>query len=124
MGTYLSAHATASALIKKKGSAVTLTRPKTTSYFDPITQTEIAAGVDVWTFMAVVMPASSQTRYKAATLEVQVSDEAYFALDNGTVYPQPGDVVRFGGADYKVTWSQTYDPAGDGAIFTTAFLER
>jgi hypothetical protein len=121
VGKYLSAQQTASALIAKKGGSVTLKRARAGS-FDPITQSRLDDGTDSWTFTAIIFPASSQSRYKAGTLQVELSDEGYFALDNGDVRPQPGDVLTAGGIDYKVTWSQTYDPAGDGPIFTHAFL--
>jgi len=124
MGTFLSARNTAQKLIAKKGALVTLSRPKAGSYFDPVTQSEVAAGSDTWTFHAAIFPASTGTIYAARSLELTVTDEAYFAMDNGNVVPMPGDVVTLSGVSYKVKWAKTYDPAADGAIFTEAYLER
>lgn len=123
MGKFLSLQQTAAALIAKAGSAVTLRRPQSTS-FDPVTQTETGASEPSYTFVAVFFPPSGQAKFHAQTLEHSISLEGHFALKGAATIPQPGDIVNIGGQDYKLFHCQTYDPANDGPIFTTAYLER
>jgi hypothetical protein len=122
MGKFLSNQQTAAALIAKFGGTVTLKR-KVPGTFDPVTQVETGGTVQSITFLAVLLAPSRQTTYHAGTLEIQVAQEAYFALKGQTTQPSVGDVVTAGGTDYKVAWAETLDPASDGPIYTKAYLE-
>lgn len=122
MGKYLSFVETADALISKKGLDVQLVRRTSTS-FNAVTQVETGKSVS-YTFKAVCMPPSQQARRTVGTLEGKIAIECYFSAKGQTITPQPGDVITYQNAQWTIFWAQTYDPAGDGAIFTLAYAER
>jgi hypothetical protein len=120
MAKFLNAQATAAALISKNGSKVTVKR-RTGTGFDPVTQAETES-LQTEDFIAVAMPPGQQARFQAQTLQRTVAFEVYFSLKGRTLRPEPGDVVRMNGKDYKLFWATTYDPALDGPIFTLAYV--
>jgi hypothetical protein len=121
MGKYLSAAETAYALIARKGGDVPLVRRVETA-FDPITQ---SAGVseETYTFKGVCMPPSAAAKYRVGTLEGLDARECYLSSKEA-VTPAVGDVITWEGASWRIFWAQTYNPAGDGAIFTLAYAQR
>ena len=119
MGKYLSFQEVALALITKRGQQVPVTRTDA-SAFDPVTQSSVTSGT-VETFAAVVMPPSKEAEYKARSLELSFSAEAYFALLGRSFVPGPGDTFVANGREYTIRHSQTYNPAGDGPIVTVAY---
>lgn len=121
MAKFLSAQATAAALIAKNGSKVQLRR-RVVNGFDPVTQFESVTDT-TYDFFAVVIPPSQANRYKV-NLEGKNAVEVYFSLKGQAIRPEPGDILVAGGEEWRLFWSQTYDPALDGAIFTLAFAER
>jgi hypothetical protein len=122
MARFLSMQQTAAALIAKNGSLVTLTR-QGAGTFNPVTQADTAT-TETLQFLAVIIPPSQQARYTVGTLEGRDAVECYFALKGKTTTPQIGDVITVGSSKYRIFWTQTYDPALDGPIFTLAYAER
>jgi hypothetical protein len=123
MTKYLTAQATAARLIKKAGSVVTLTRT-VPGVVDPVTQTETGRQEVDYPFTVAVFPPSQQAKFRVGSLEGRNAVEIYFSLAGQTIRPQPGDRISIGGVDHALFWSQTYDPALDGAIFTIGYAER
>lgn len=122
MSKFLSAQQTAARMIAKAGSGVTLTREEVLAY-DPVTQ-EQQVTTTTAVFQAVAFPPSAAAKHRVGSLEGRNALEVYFAQKDQTMRPQPGDTALIGGILYKVFWSQTYDPALDGAIMTIAYVER
>lgn len=122
MATYQSFIDLADKMIRAKGASATLTRPGDTG-FDPVTQTA-TPDPDAATVRAVGFPPSRQAEHHIGSLVGRTVMEFYIALKSQTIVPSPGDLLRWAGVEYRVIWSQTYDPAGDGAIFTLAYGER
>lgn len=122
MSKYLSAQAAAARMIKKAGTRTTLTRV-VEGTFDPVTQSETGGGPVGYPFTVAVFPPSQQARFRVGSLEGRNAVELYFSLEGQTIRPQPGDEIDIGGVPHVLFWSQTYDPALDGAIFTIAYAE-
>lgn len=122
MGTYLSFQQAAAIMISKAGGDVTVTRFDRGAY-DPVTQTG-APSATPHAFRAVILPPGQASRYRVGSLEGRNAVECYFALQGQAITPDKGDVVTVNGQDLTIFWSQTYDPAADGAIFTLAYAER
>jgi hypothetical protein len=123
MAKYDGAISTALALIQRKGTSVTVTR-HTDGGFDPVTQAETAPSDQSETFQCVGLPPGRAAEYRVGSLAGKNAIELYFAQKDRTMRPSPGDRISFQGATWTIFWSQTYDPAGDGAILTIAYAER
>ena len=122
MGKYAAQAASALALIAKKGGPVVVKR-KAAGAFNPVTQV-VAETVTTHTFQAVVMPPGRSAEFRAGSLAGKNAIELTLAQQGQSIQPGPGDSVTWQGKDWTIFWSTTYDPAGDGAIFTTAYAER
>lgn len=122
MGKYAAQAASALALITKKGGPVVVRR-KAASTFDPVTQATTESWTS-YTFQAVVMPPGRGAEFRTGSLAGKNAIELTIAQQGQTIQPGPGDRVTFKGQDWTIFWSTTYDPAGDGSIFTTAYAER
>lgn len=123
MATYDSAINAADGLIRRKGRAVTLTRT-TAGTFNPVTQAETGAVTTTHAFRAVGLPPGKSAEFRVGSLVGRNVVELHMAQKGQTVRPSPGDAVTWDAASWTIFWSRTYDPAGDGAIYTLAYAER
>jgi hypothetical protein len=122
MPKYSSFIATALRLIAQKGSAVQVAR-QSTSGFDPVTQANTASEA-LYTFQAVCLPPGKGADLVLGSLEGKNIIEATFAMSGAPIVPAPGDVLIWKGDRWKIIWTNTTDPAGDGPIVTKAYCER
>ena len=122
MGKYAAQAASALALIAKKGGPVIIQR-KVAGTYNPVTQAATES-VTSHTFQAVVMPPGRGAEFRTGSLAGKNAIELTLAQQGQSIQPGPSDIVTWQGKDWTIFWSTTYDPAGDGAIFTTAYAER
>jgi hypothetical protein len=122
VGKYAAQAATALGLIARKGGPVVIQR-KVLGAYNPVTQAA-SESMTSHTFQAVVMPPGRGAEYRAGSLAGKNAIELTLAQQGQSIQPGPGDVVTWNGQPWTIFWSTTYDPAGDGAIFTTAYAER
>lgn len=122
MGTYSALARTADGLISRKGTTVVFTRESARS-FDPITQMETSAAPLTLSMKGVGVPPGKSAEYRIGSLERRNLIELHLAPKGGVV-PQPGDKVRWAGAEWSVIWVNTLDPAADGAPYALAYAER
>lgn len=122
MGKYAGAASTALGLLSSKGANITLKRV-TRGAFDPVTQTE-ARTEATYTFRGIVMPPSKSADFDVGTLQNRNAVQLTLAQKNMPIEPKPGDTVVWKGYNWTIFWATTYDPAGDGAIYTVAYAER
>ena len=142
---YAGAAATALALISAKGGQMRLRRVTTT--LDPVTQAATET-TDASVFRAVGLPPGKSAEYHLGSLqgrniiELHIAqlgqapeanlyaalgyvDADYIADIIGVdLVPQPGDIVTWTGADWRVIWVNALNPAGDLAVYTKAYAER
>lgn len=118
---YASAAATAYGLIDKKGASATFTRVNATA-FNPVTQTETAT-TSTFSLRAVGVPPGRSAEFRIGSLERRNIIELHLAPQGGTT-PVPGDKVTWGGSDWTVIWSNSLDPAADGAPYALVYAER
>lgn len=121
MATYAGQINSVHAIISAKGREVTLRR-STVTLTDPVTQAQTAT-VQTWPFKAVALPPGKSAEFRIGSLQGRRLLEFHFAQKAQQTTPQPGDVVLWGGQEWVIFWSTTYDPAGDGAIYTLAYAE-
>lgn len=122
MGKYQGAVDLAASLLARKGADITITR-RVSSGYDPVTQAETVA-VTQHVFKGVVLPPSKQAEFEVGSLVGKRAIQLTLAQKNQAIRPEPGDTVAWSGFDWTIFWATTYDPAGDGAILTTAYAER
>lgn len=122
MPKFAGMQATALALIKRSGSAVTVTR-KSASGFDPVTQQESASSRS-YSLSAVVSRPDRADFLEGGTLGRKEAIKLTFAQKGAAIEPRPGDTVRWRGEEWTIFYASPVDPAGDGSIVTTAYAER
>ena len=122
MGVYSAQASTAHGLISRKGATVTFTRVSARA-FDPITQTETGQGSTTLSMKGVGVPPGKSAEFRIGSLERRNLIELHLAPRGGDV-PQPGDKVRWAGADWTVIWVNALDPAADGPPYALAYAER
>ena len=122
MGKYDGSAATALKLISKKGGDITIKRESGSSY-DPVTQLD-SPTITSYALKGVCLPAGKSAEFRVGSLEGKSIVECYFAAKDAAITPVPGDQFSFQGFNWKIVWTTTYDPAGDGAILTQAYAER
>jgi hypothetical protein len=108
-------------LIAVKGAALPLQRTTGVSY-DPVTQARVTVTAS-YTFRAVGLPPGKSAEFRIGSLERRDLIELHIAQRSQTIRPEPGDIVTWGGKQWTIFWSTTYDPAADGAIYTLAYAE-
>jgi hypothetical protein len=113
---------TADELIRENGAAVTLTRPGAGAY-DPLLEIEGTADTTA-TVRAVGLPPGRSAAFVLGSLIGRKILQFYIAQKDQTLVAKQGDLITWvGGVIYKILWTTTYDPAGDGAIMTIAYGE-
>jgi hypothetical protein len=122
MGKYEALAATALALIARKGALVTFTR-KNTGPVNPITDVESPAATITGTFQVVGLPPGRSAESRVGSLIGRKLMEFHIARKGALMEPSPGDTVEWGSTTWTLFWTQTYDPAADGAIYTLAYGE-
>lgn len=114
--------ASALAMIKAKGSRVTLTR--TTVVLDPVTQDSTSTTAQ-YPMHVVGLPAGDGATVHVGSLERRNVIEMHIALKGVGVEPLPGDSVEWGGVAWKVLKvPQLFKPDGVTPIYAKAYLER
>jgi hypothetical protein len=121
VGKYDAQAATALALVRRKGAAVTLTRESAES-FDPVNQT--GTSTSTLSYYGIGMPPGKSAEFAIGTLEGRNILEFYLAPSGHRQAPQPGDTLSWAGATWKIIHVTAYDPAGDGAILFKAYAQR
>jgi hypothetical protein len=124
MTTYASATATARRLIQSKGKATTITPAAGDGDYDPIDQVVTSDPAAPFACAAVGLPAGKSAEFAVGSMVGRNIQQFYIATADGVRSPIPGDRIAWGGADWTLKWTATYDPAADGAIFTSAYGER
>lgn len=122
MGKYSASASTADSLIKRKGATVVLTRKGVTS-FNPVTQQETST-TTTYSFKAVVEPPAKGEEFEVDSLGRKNAIKITFAQKGQSIEPRPGDQINWKGENWTLFWASTLDPAGDGAVLTTAYAER
>lgn len=121
--SYAAQTALAKRLIGQKGRQLTVTRPNQGA-FDEIAGTRAAGGAKTGIFKCVGFPPGKSAEREIGTLVNRKLQEFYLAWVSGTVTDlEPGDIIPWKGVDWPVIWSATYDPDGNGVIFTKAYAE-
>lgn len=116
--------ATALELIAENGALVTFTRVGATpGVRDPVTQQTTGAKDLVFSMQAVGFGPGKSAEFRIGSLIGRNLEELHLAPVLGTC-PEPGDLAKWKGKDWKVIWSDPLDPAGDGAPYCKAYLER
>lgn len=119
---YASAAATAHALLSRMGATATFSRTAGGT-FDPVSQATTGATTTTFALPAVGLPPGKSAEARVGTLEGRAIQELHVAPSGGPV-PAVGDKVRWAGADWTVIWAAMTDPAGDGAPYALAYVER
>lgn len=124
MAAYDAAAKSARTLLTKKGTTITVER-RSAGTIDPVTQVATGASSTEYSFKGLGLPPGKSAEYQIGSLAGRMIEEFHFAQRGQTINPGPGDIVRgWKGADWTIFWSLTYDPTGDGAIYTKAYAER
>jgi hypothetical protein len=118
---YSAAAATARSLIGRKGALTTFTR-EVVGAFNPVTQASTTT-TTTFSLPAVGIPPGRSAEFRIGSLERRNLIELHIAPSGGMT-PQPGDKVRWAGADWSVIWANNLDPAADGAPYSLAYAER
>lgn len=122
MTGYAQVRATALALLRKKGKAVTVTRRPTLR--NEITGKLEAGGALSTTFQCVALPPGRSAERYVGSLVGKNMLEFYLARESsGGIDPYPGDEVDWAGKTYTLIWAAQYDPDDSGTLFTQAFGE-
>lgn len=112
---------TALRLIKKNGGTLEVMRQQAAA-FDPVTRRTTAAATLVRNFACVALPPGRSQSLVPSTLREKLEIEFHIAqAGNQDFVPMEADSALWAGQRYRLLWSTTYDPAGDGAIYTLAY---
>jgi hypothetical protein len=125
--SYSAQMATAKAVLGRRGARVTLQR-KHQGAINAIAGTRAAGSTLTAIFNCVGLPlGASKSRGKTASFTEGLIEsnvlQFYMARVSGSLDPEPGDIVPWGGKNYVLTWTATYDPDNSGTIFTSALGE-
>ncbi len=124
MGTYDAQAAMALRLITKKGARAVITRPAVTGVFDPVTETTTGGGAPLQgSFMMVELSPGKSSEYRIGSLAGRTVSEFYIAQSGAPFVVDKGDTVAWAGKNFRIIWTDTTDPAGDGPVLTVAYGE-
>jgi hypothetical protein len=108
-------------MIARYGATATFTRTVAGTY-NPVTQVEAGGEVIEFALPAIGMAPGKSAEYRIGSLERRDLVELHVAPALGMA-PQPGDTVRWAGADRKVIWVNAMNPAADGSPYALVYAE-
>lgn len=121
--SYDNATATAKRLLARRGKRVTMTRPDQGA-INEIAGTRASGGGSTSIFNCVGLPANGRSaETRIGSLIDRKLQMFYMARVSGTLVPEPGDELPFGGKTWKLIWTATYNPDDSGPIFSEAYGE-
>lgn len=123
MAKYDRQAASALALIKRKGTLVTISRA-VDDVVDPVTQDRTPGTPITGQFYVVGLPPGKSAEFVLGSLVNRNVIQLYIARFGSTMTPSPGDTFEWAGVEYALLPPVThYDPAGDGAVLTVGYGE-
>ena len=123
MGIYDRQAASALALIKRKGTMITISRAVADT-FDPVTQERVPGVPITGDFYAVEIPPGRSAEFQIGSLVGRKVIQLYIARAETTMEPSLGDTTTWNGVEYTLLAPVThYNPAADGAVLTVAYGE-
>lgn len=121
MTGYASIRTNALALLKKKGSQITVKRlPKLRNEITGKLESGAAMSAS---FQCVALPAGPTAEKVLGSLIGKRTLEFYLAREAGSggMDPEPGDQIVWGGVTYTLQYVTQYDPDQSGTLFTQAY---
>lgn len=120
--SYAAAATLARTLLGRKGQSVTISR-EGQGLIDEISGTRSAGAPQLATFNCVGLPPGKGADKEIGSLIDRRLMEFHLARTSGSLEPQPGDIVPWGGRDWVIVWAAVYDPDASGMVYAKAYAE-
>jgi hypothetical protein len=119
---YEQAAAMARRLLAKKGKSVVLTKANSGT-INAIAGTRNPGANQTAIFNCVGFPAGKSAEYHVGSLIKRNVHEFHLARTSGSLDPEPGMLLPWGGKQYTLLWAAVYDPDDRGMVYAKAYGE-